>query len=119
MRRDHLVGDEPQQGEPTGEVATGRGALPQAAGDPTVELPPDPLGQRGGRERAFVTPRPGQVLAVLGLGFDDDLGAREPTLLQPGQEPVGQPLRRERGLVDPLRPAGRARRPPPGPVAAR
>ena len=99
---DHLLGGEAQQGEPAGEAPARGGALAQAAGDPSVELPTDALGQRRRRERPFVTPGPGQVLTVLGLGLDDDLGACEPSRLQAAEEPVGQPLRGERSLVDPL-----------------
>ena len=39
-------------------------------------------------------------LTVLGLGFDHHARAREPALVEPREQPVGEPLGRERGDVD-------------------
>ncbi len=118
-RRDHLVREEPQQGEPAGEVPPAAARAPS----PPVIQPSSCHRTRSVSAAGVSAPSwrhdPGQVLAVLGLGLDHDLRAREPALLQPGQQPVGQRPWPRTSPRRPARPAGRARRPPPGPAAAR
>ena len=86
-----LVGHQTQQRD-----ARGRG-------EPAFELPPHPRDERRGSERAVVTPAACEPLPVLGLRFDDDTGARQPELVEPAEQPVGEALRRERGFVDTFR----------------
>ncbi len=119
--RHHHVGREPQQGQPAGDdvVEVVRTRLPGARlrGEPCFELPAHACHQRRGGQRAFVTPTAREPLAVLGLGFDDHLAARQAEVVEAPKEPVGEHLRRERGLRRLSSPVDRARRPPRARVA--
>ena len=98
---------------PEPELATGRGhdlvghernsGDAPGRGEPALELPPHPRDEGRGGERAVVTPAAREPFAVLGLRFHDDTGARQPELVEPAEQLVGQALRRERGFVDTFR----------------
>ena len=110
--RHHHVGREAQQGQATGDdVVAGRARFPvtlpgsASAVSHASSCQRTRVAKRGGRERAFVAPAPGEPLAVLGLGFHHHLAARHPQLVESREEAVGEHLRRERGFVD----AGRGR----------
>ena len=96
-RGDELVGDEPHDREPGGGVLVLR---LRVAAQPAVELPAHAGDERGGGERPLVPPPSDELLAVLGLGLDDDLGAGQPARGEPLEEPVGEGLRGERGLLE-------------------
>ena len=72
------------------------------SGQPAVELPAHPLGEHGRGEGAVVAPQAGEVLAVLGLGFDAHPRAGQAAPGQACVQRVGQGLGREGGDVDPL-----------------
>ena len=60
------------------------------AGEPAVELPAHPVGQRAGGEGALVAPAPAQHLAVLGLRPPPAPGCR-PGRRRPGRRGGGRP----------------------------
>src|SRR5207253_1366817 len=87
-----------------GRLATPECGIPECARflgcEPALELPADPLRERTGRERADVSPRALEPFAVLGLGRHEHPGATETPTGEPLDEPVGETLGDEGGVVD-------------------
>ena len=82
---DHTVGDEPQPVDARGRSGRQPPADGSArAGEPTVELPADPVGEAGGVEQPVVSPHPVQLLAGRGVRLDAEPGG--------GQAVPGQPF---------------------------
>ena len=112
-RRDDLVGHEPHQHEASRRLVDRLIRHPSIAASRARARMPTTLRAASGHgstsaagvSAPLVAPAPAEPLAVLGLGLDHHLGARQPELLEAAEQPVGETLRRERGFVD----AGRGR----------
>ncbi len=96
---DHLVRHQPQQHDPGGRPLRLPGGGP---GQPAVELPAHPVGDRGRGQQPLVPPDPVQLLAVLGLRLDRQPGAGQPAPDSPSCSLLGQRPGGEGGGVDPV-----------------
>ena len=94
LSRYDLIGDQSDPDDPTGRPG-GRRPV-----EPSIELPANPVGHRGGTESSLMTPEPYQFFAVLGLGFDRDPGAGHPFMLQPCVQLLSQHASTEGNPID-------------------
>ncbi len=68
--------------------------------EPTIELPPDAVGNIGWRQGPLMAPHATELLAVFGLCLDHQTGARQAISCQPGMHLIRECLGDERRCVD-------------------
>jgi hypothetical protein len=91
-----LIGHQPKQAQPRGRDIRTPGT------QPAVKLPANPLGDVAGAQTAFVTPQPGEMLTMLGLGLDGKPGTTQTEPRQSAMQFVSHGFGGEGGLIHPL-----------------